>query len=286
MKNYYTAAEAYRKLNIPRSTFYHLIKIGEIPEGINVPLRKQALYRKEDIDKLVEERAKYLEELKQEPERLKFMIPTKEDLIQLVDIDRLVFEEETLILPDEQQERFKYNPEVMHVLRDGKTNQVVGGITLSPLKHDVLQKLINLEIDETEIKPEDYRSYSTEHPQDCYLVGIIARPGLAEKYYASRLLYSALAYLIELLERGIIIRRIYTVATTESGDKLAQELHFTRLPGEWQGKHEDFRRPYVLYLDAKESKSILVNRYLKHKRNLERRKKRYEKQAKATRQND
>lgn len=279
MKNYYTAAEAYKKLKIARSTFYHLIKIGEIPEGVTVPLRKQALYRKEDIDKLVEERAKYLEELKQEPERLQFMVPTKEDLVQLVDLDRLVFQEEMLILPDEQQQRFKFNPEVMHVLKDGRTGQVLGGITMSPLKHDVLQKLISLEYDETDIKPEDYRPYTTEHPQDCYVVGIIARPGVGEKYYGSRLLYSALTYLIELLERGIIIRRIYTVATTESGEKLAKNLGFTHLPGEWTGEHEDFRRPYVLYLDAKESDSTLIRKYLRYKKNLERRRKRYEKQA-------
>src|SRR6266852_2118739 len=125
MKNFYTAAEAIKKLSIPRSTFYHLINTGAIPEGVTVPLRKQALYRKEDIDKLVEERARFLEELQQEPERLKFMLPTKEDLIQLVDIDRLVFQEETLILPEEQQKRFAYNPEVIHVLKDQKTNQVV-----------------------------------------------------------------------------------------------------------------------------------------------------------------
>ncbi|MBE3559254.1 MAG: helix-turn-helix domain-containing protein [Ktedonobacteraceae bacterium] len=278
MKNYYTAAEAYKKLNIPRSTFYHLIKTGEIPAGIHVPLRKQALYRKEEIDKIAEERARYLEELKQEPDRLKFMLPSEEDLIQLVDIDRMVFHEETLIFPEDQLKRLKYNPEVIHVLKDCKTGEVVGGITLSPLKHDVLQKLINLEIGETKIKPEDYRPYSTEQPQDCCLVGIIARPGIAEKYYASRLIHATLNYLIELLERGVIIRRIYTVATTEDGDKLARDLHFTRLPGEWQGEHEDFRHPYVLYLDVKESKSVLINKYLKHKKNLERRRKRYEKQ--------
>lgn len=167
----------------------------------------------------------------------------------------------------------------MHVLKDGRTGQVLGGITMSPLKHDVLQKLISLEYDETDIKPEDYRPYTTEHPQDCYVVGIIARPGVGEKYYGSRLLYSALTYLLELLERGIIIRRMYTVATTESGEKLAKKLGFTRLPGEWTGEHEDFRRPYVLYLDAKESDSTLIKKYLRYKKNLERRRKRYEKQA-------
>ena len=110
------------------------------------------------------------------------------------------------------------------------------------------------------------------------MIGIIARPDIAEKYYASRLLYAALNYLIELLERGVIIRRIYTVATTEDGDRLARELHMTPLPGAWHGQYEDFRRPYVLDLETKESQSVLINKYLRHKKNLERRRKRYRKQ--------
>jgi hypothetical protein len=167
----------------------------------------------------------------------------------------------------------------VHVLKDTKTNIVVGGVTISPLKQEVLEKLIALEIDETQVKPEDYRPYTTDHPQGCYIIGIIARPGLSEKYYASRLLRAALQYLIELLERGVIIRRLYTVATTEDGDRLAQSLHFTQLSGEWEGKYEDFRRPYVLDLAAKENQSKLIGQYQKHLRNLERRRKRYKKQS-------
>lgn len=279
MKNYYTAAEAIKRLNIPRSTFYHLIKQGEIPEGVVVPLRKQALYPKVEIDKLADERTKILAELEQSPERLAFMLPNRDDLVQLVDIDRVVFHEETLIEPEEQIARFAYNPEAIHVLKDKQTNTVVGGVTISPLKEDVLEKLIGLEIDETQVRPEDYRPY-VAGPQDCYVIGIVARPGLAEKYYASRLLYAALNYLIELLERGVVIRRIYTVATTDDGDKLAQDLGFTRLPGEWRGDYEDFRHSYVLDLETTTSKSKLINSYLKQKTNQARRRKRYEKQAK------
>jgi excisionase family DNA binding protein len=276
---YYTAGEAIRKLKIPKSTFYDLIKKGEIPEGVKVPLRKQALYRRSDIDKLVEERARYLEEIRQEPERLTFMPPNREDLEQLKAIDLMVFHEETLISPEKQLERFKYNPEAILVLKDRKTNTVLGGITMSPIKQEVLEKLINLEIDETQIQPEDYRPYTTDHPQDCYLVGIIARPGTGEKFYAGRLMKAALDYLIRLLDRGIIVRRIYTVATTRDGDKLAQNLHLTPLPGETKTKYEEFRRPYVLDLEVRESQSSLVNRYLKQRRNLERRRKRYQKRA-------
>ncbi len=283
MNNYYTAKEAIRKLNIPRSTFYHLIDLGEIPKGVMVPLRKQALYRKQDIDKLVEERARFLEELEQTPERLIFMVPNRDDLVQLVDIDNMIFHEETIIFPEEQAKRFKYNSEAMHVLKDMKTNTVQGGVTISPLKQNVLEKLLRLEIDETQIKPEDYRPFSIENPQDCYVIGIVARPGITERYYASRLLHGALNFLVELLERGVVIKHIYTVATTEDGDKLAQDLHMEPIPGEWKGEYEEFRHPYVLNLEAKESKSVFINKYLKYKKNLERRKKRYQKQLSTTR---
>ncbi len=114
-----------------------------------------------------------------------------------------------------------------------------------------------------------------------YPYRIIARPGIGEKYYASRLLHAALDYLVELLNRGVIIRRIYTVATTEDGERLAQSLGFTPLPGKWKGEYEDFRRPYVLYQETQESKSRLVSEYLKQKKNLERRQKRYKKETSA-----
>jgi predicted DNA-binding transcriptional regulator AlpA len=279
MDKYYTAGEAISKLKIPKSTFYDLLKKGELPEGVKVPLRRQALYRKSDIDKLVEERARYLDELKQAPARLALMPPNREDLEQLRAIDLMVFHEATLLSPEKQLERFKYNPEAILVLKDTRTNTVFGGVTMSPLKQEVLEKLINLEIDETQIRPEDYQPYVTDHPQDCYVVGIITRPGRGEKFSAGRLLKAALDYFIGLLDKGTIIRRIYTVATTATGDKLARSLYLTPLPGATKTPYEAFRRPYVLDLEVKESQSKLVNRYLKQRQNLERRRKRYQKQA-------
>jgi predicted DNA-binding transcriptional regulator AlpA len=281
MENFYTAREAMKKLRLKKSTFYDLIKRGDIPEGIVLPLRRHALYPKAEINKLAEEQARILREYEQESERFRIVVPMRDDLVQLVDIDRMVFHEETLVLPDEQMARFAYNPEVMHVLKDTKTGHVLGGFTMSPLREEALSKLITLEIDETQIKPEDYLPYSSTYPQDCYVVGIIVRPDIAQRYYAGKLIYACKDYLIELLERGIIIRRIYSVATTEEGDRIARSLHFTPLATgkEWQGIYEDFRRPYVLDLEDKMSKSKLVKEYQKHKINRERRLKRYIRQA-------
>src|SRR5216684_546349 len=147
MENFYTAREAMEKLGLKKSTFYDLIKRGDIPEGIVLPLRRHALYPKATIDKLAEEQARILGEYEQEPERLQFMIPTPEDFGQVVEIDSTLFPEETWMSAEVLQERLPYNPEVTHILKDTKTNTVLSYISMSPLKKDILEKLITLQMD-------------------------------------------------------------------------------------------------------------------------------------------
>lgn len=282
MEKFYTAQEAIKHLNIPRSTFFYLVKTGQIPKVV-LPLRKQAIYPRETIDKFAEEQQKALQEYTEKPERLVFTLPTLEDLRQLVDLDRIVFEEETLILPEQQQQRFRYNPEAMHVLKDSESGTVLGGITMSRIRENVLDKLIKLEIDETQIIPEDYLPFEEgqKEPINIYVVGIIVKPGPACHYVGEQLLKDGLHYLSSLLERGITIGKIYTVATTEDGDQIARKLGFMRLPGEWKGAHEDFRHPYVLDLFHNQTSSLLVKQYQRKYEARERRIRRYRNQAKS-----
>src|ERR1700730_3450430 len=133
MNNYYTAEQARKKLGLKQSTFHYLVRKGEIPSE-HFPLRKQALYPKEEIDKLAEERAQLITEYEAKPERFAFVIPTQEDLEQLIEIERTCYHEQTIIPPEKIQRRFAYNPENIHVLKDIQTNEVTGSITMSPLK--------------------------------------------------------------------------------------------------------------------------------------------------------
>jgi len=280
MQNYYTAGEAIKKLGIPRSTFYDLVKANEIPR-INVPSRRWAFYLKQRIDELAEERARMLGEVAQAPERFVFVLPQRDDLEQLVDIERMSFHESIIVPPEEQQKQLTYNPEAIHVLKDSKTNTVVGGISISPIKPDVLEKLISLEIDEAQIKPEDYLPYTTDPPLDCYIIDFVVRPDLMATYYGGKLMQATLDYFIELLNRGVVIRRIYAAAVTKSGERLAKGLHFKLLLSDWMREHEEFRHSYVLDLENTASNSRLVKQYLKQRRNLERRRRRYKKRRHA-----
>ncbi len=280
MQNYYTAGEAIKKLGIPRSTFYDLVKANEIPR-INVPSRRWAFYLKQRIDELAEERARMLGEVAQAPERFVFVLPQRDDLEQLVDIERMFFHGSIIVPPEEQQKQLTYNPEAIHVLKDSKTNTVVGGISISPIKPDVLEKLISLEIDEAQIKPEDYLPYTTDPPLDCYIIDFVVRPDLMATYYGGKLMQATLDYFIELLNRGVVIRRIYAAAVTKSGERLAKGLHFKLLLSDWTREHEEFRHSYVLDLENTASNSRLVKQYLKQRWNLERRRRRYKKRRHA-----
>ncbi len=282
MRRFYKASEAIKRLGIPRSTFFALAQTGQIPK-VKLPLRKQALYPKDEIDRLAAEQARILEEIALEPERIQFMIPAQRDFEQIVEIDRMLFPEETWMTTEELQVRLPYNPEVTHILKDTKTDMVVGYISMSPIRQDILEELITLQIDETSLKPEYFTPYIPDTPLNCYIVSIAAKPGpgIVQQVYAGKLVLAIESYLLELLEKGVTIRRIYTIATTKAGDRLAQNLHFTPLPvtSNWESNYEDFRQPYMLDLEDKKSTSRLVKRYKTHKRSRERRLKRYLRQT-------
>lgn len=264
-----------KKLDLPKSTFHYLVRKGDIRK-VTLPLRKQAVYPRQEIDQIAQERAAMLAEIETTPDRLTFVVPDRKDLEQLIELEKVCYPEETIIPIEVIQKRLTYSPENIHVLKDTKTNKVVGSVTMAPIKPDVLKRLINLEIDETQIQVEDYLPFAPGEPLDCYVVSIVAGQNVAAKYYASRLLLALVNYLIDLLERGINIRRIYTVATTEDGENLAQSLNLASLKTDWQGQHEDFRHSYVLDLEDLNNKSKLVKRFLRKKKNQERRVKRYQ----------
>ncbi len=59
MEEYYTPREAIEKLDIPASTFYHLVKIGKITKVPSPTSSKRGVYLKEQINKLAKSLAAF-----------------------------------------------------------------------------------------------------------------------------------------------------------------------------------------------------------------------------------
>ena len=209
-----------------------------------------------------------LTKIKTTKEEITFIIPTREDLEQLLETGRVCYPAETLFSPDILEQQMQYNPECIHVLKNTKTNRVLGCITMSPMKKETLDRLINLEIDENKVPAQDYLPFSPDTVQDIYITNIVIKPAIKEKVYAGKLFVAILEYAKELLEKGIEIRKIYCVATTEEGEKLAKNLQFTLLQTKCIGDQEEFRHSYVLDIQNINSKHKLVKTFQSHMENI------------------
>ncbi len=271
----YTASEAIQRLKLPKSTFYYLVEQGQIPR-VTVPLRKQAYYSRAVIDELAAQRQAVVQEYHSTPERLVFVRPTLADLEQLVEIDRAIWGEVGIIDPRVIAERFAHNPENVHVLKDTAQDKVLGGITMSPLAPELIEGLIDLRLDESDITPSSYLPFTPGVEQDCYVIGIVACQDLHATFYASRLLEHAMGYLTELVERGVRLRTLYTVATTNEGERLARKLDFVEMK-RGTGPLGDDRVAFKLDLNQSAPSGVFVRRYQQAVKNQQRRAKRYAK---------
>jgi hypothetical protein len=273
MTDLYTASEAIQRLKLPKSTFYYLVEQGQIPR-VTVPLRKQAYYSRVVIDELAVQRQAVVQEFQSTPERLVFVRPTLADLEQLVEIDRAIWGEVGIIDPEVIAERFAHNPENVHVLKDTAHGKVLGGITMSPLALELIEGLMDLRLDESDITPSSYLPFTPGVDQDCYVIGIVACQDLHATFYASRLLEHAMSFLTELVERGVRLRTLFTVATTEDGERLAHKLGFTETK-RGKGPLGDDRVAFKLDLNQSSPSGAFVRRYQQAVKNQTRRAKRH-----------
>jgi hypothetical protein len=111
-------------------------------------------------------------------------------------------------------------------MKDMSQDMVLGGITMSPLAPDLIEGMMELRLVESDIKPSDYLPFIPGVEQDCYVIGIVARQDVGATFYASWLLEHAMSYLTELVERGVWLHTLYSVATTTEGERLARKLGF------------------------------------------------------------
>jgi predicted DNA-binding transcriptional regulator AlpA len=277
MTDLYTASEAIQRLKLTKSTFYYLVEQGQIPR-VTVPLRKQAYYSRAVIDELAAQRQAIVQEYQSTPERLVLVRPTLADLEQLVEIDRAIWGEVGIIDPEVIAERFAHNPENVHVLKDTAQDKVLGGITMSPLAAELIEGLMDLRLDESDITPSSYMPFTPGVEQDCYVIGIVACQDLHATFYASRLLEHTMGYLTELVERGVRLRTLYTVATTDDGERLARKLGFEETK-RGTGPPGDDRMAFKLDMMRNASSGAFVRRYQQAVKNQTRRAKRHAKMS-------
>lgn len=217
---FYTASEAIQRLNMPRTTFHHYVKIGKIKKKVPHGHR-EGYYEKTYIDKMAEASELYAIQYAEEP--ASFSLATKDDVQGIYSLDFSLWPT-TTVAPERRLSWYQVNPEIDYVVR--KNDIVVGLVNIRPLRHETIEKLLKREMRIRDVKPEELLPFTPNTPLECW-VGIAVRNGVNEpKKYGMRLIAGAISVFRDFAARGIIIKKLYTVSDSPDGIRIAHGLGF------------------------------------------------------------
>jgi hypothetical protein len=243
-EGFYTAGEAIKKLNMPRTTFHHYVKIGKIKKKVPYG-HKEGYYEKTYIDKMAEASQLYAIQYAEDPSI--FSKATEEDLAGIYDVLVSLWGPANATTTETRLSWRKVNPDMDYVVK--QEGIVVGFVNIKPLRHEAVERYIKKEVQVKDLQTDDILPFLPGTPLECE-VGIAVRAGVQEpKKYGMRLLGGMLDVMKDFAKKGIIIKAIYTRSSTPDGIKLANGLGFKVAPSD----REQNSKLFILNFETSDS---------------------------------
>lgn len=233
MEQLYTSSEARTKLGASTSTFKRYIDTGRIRK-VTPPNKKQGMYIKEDVDKLVEEMRPFARIARQKGKNLaKQRLSTEvdwqkiSDLPAILKLDITVYKENIVGDIGLYISWEKKNPKItlLSFERNNRDN-VLAYISLVPLPEEVILSILRGEREEVSISPDEIETYKRKGGYTLLAESVVIHPDHPEQLY--NLLKEALNYWYEQYPDRYV-EKIYADAVSEQGDMLARKLFFSPL---------------------------------------------------------
>jgi hypothetical protein len=243
MEQLYTSSEARAKLGASTSTFKRYVDTGKIRK-VTPPNKKQGMYIKEDVDKIVEEMRPFTRlagKKLDEDRRIATSIDWQKisDLPAILKLDLTVYKENIVGDIGLYISWEKKNPKItlLSFERNNRDN-VLAYISLVPLPEQVILSILKGEREEISISPDEIETYKRKGGYTLLAESIVIHPDHPEQLY--NLFKEVLGYWHEQYPDRYI-EKIYADAVSENGDMLARKLFFSPL-------YEVSDRAYVLDL--------------------------------------
>jgi len=251
-EGFYTAAQAIKKLGVPRSSFYDMVEKGKI-EKIVPPHRSDGYYRKSQIDDMVRAQQMFILQYATQPAT--FTKATPEDALGIYDVGVSLWGITGTPTVETRLAWYKSNPDIDYVVK--QEDVVVGYISLMPLKHETIKQLIEGEKRGWEVTPQELLPFTPGMPLECFVMAIGVRAGLQKsEEYGMRLLTGSVHTLGELAKEGIIIKKLYATSNSPDGIKVCRDLGFQEESDPVPGST---RKRFTMDVDT--SNSLLLEEY-------------------------
>ncbi len=238
-RDYYTPKEARELLGMTYSGLQNQINIGNL-HPITPPGRKQKVYPKQEVDELKAELEAWSisRHLVKTPPTM-FVKATVEDMPQAVALAGAVFGGVNTISLETRLAWLQKNPDSEYLLK--QEDQIVGYFSLVPLRPETIDNLLHRRRLARDLSAEDILSYIPGVPVDLYAMAIGVRPGVSlsqKRTWGEKLLLGARRIIVELGQRGIVIRTVKAHSSTPDGINLMRHIGFTEVVSSIPGMHD------------------------------------------------
>jgi hypothetical protein len=262
--NFYNAADAAKRLGMPKTTFHAYVRQGKIKKVVP-PGRTEGFYPKKEIDKLARARELFILEYASEPST--FAQATDEDIKGIHDLCVSLFGVANTASYETLLSWHKRNPRTYYVVK--QEGIVTGYIGFLYLNEEVTQHIMSESVPGVPSPPStEVLPFTPGKPIHGLWVGLAVRPGLPStqaRYTGRHLLAGAIEVLENLAREGMPVKKLYATTRTSDGIKLGRKLGFREIiyPDD----------PLIRYeADLEKSDSPLLSEYKKLVKRYEQRK--------------
>ncbi len=239
-KEYYTPKEARELLGMTYSGLQNQVNTGNL-HPVTPPGRKQKVYPKKEVDELRVERETWSlsQQITRAAPPAKFVKATIDDMPQAVALADAVFGGVNTISLERRIAWLQKNPDMDYLLK--QEDQIIGYFSLVPLRPETIDDLLHKRRLAKDLTAEDILPYVPGETVDLYGMAIGVRSGVSLKQkrrWGEILLLGARHAIVDLGQRGIIIRFIRAHSTTPDGINLMRHIGFTEVVSSIPGMHD------------------------------------------------
>src|SRR5579859_5198677 len=251
---YYTAEEAMKKLNKPRSSFFREVENGLIPSELEPGRQRGRRYPKKAID-ILARRGNTKKTKEKDLSELLLAPSTVADLWAEVQIGTELYGEDDIVPFDILLEWRDINDEMFMHLKD--RGQSVGYSSLMPMDESILNTLVHDKIRERAIPLQAIKQW-TDKQISVYVTSITIKPSgnkALDRKRGKYLIRQTVKWALS-LNRQSSIKNWYGIGATKEGQYLFERLGFKEIASLYDGERKGY------YIDNIQQPVKLINELL------------------------
>lgn len=227
-KGYYTAAQAIKKLHMPRSTFYDMVERGQVKK-ITPPNKTDGFYSKADVDKMAKAQEAFI--LQYATDTSTFEKAQETDIEGITELCIELFGKNGTANYETRLKQYLTNPDIFYAVK--QDNITVGYVGMFPLRHEAIDRIMSGTAESTFrtglLTPENILQFRPHEADNVFLV-IGVKQGLPKtSLYGAKAISGAIEVFEEFARKGVIIKKLYGTSRTRDGIRIAKKLGFRQV---------------------------------------------------------